>query len=94
MSIYPGAKGPLLMGVTLGVAAATGGGAVASGLGPDAVGGELAVAAPESSCWSEPPLADTWEEPSEAGASLSSLGEELLEEAVERSRVKGRGENE
>lgn len=49
---------------------------------------EVAVAAADSSCWSEPPLADAWEDPSEAGASLSSLGEELLEEAAERSEVR------
>lgn len=83
----------MFTGVTLGVAAGTAAEADVPGLGPDAVCEEPAVAAPASSCWSEQPLADTWEEPSEAGASLSSLGEELLEEAGERGNDKGRGEN-
>lgn len=40
-----------------------------------------AAATPELSCWLEPLVANAWEDPSEAGPSLSSLGEELLEEA-------------
>ena len=47
------------MGVILGVAAARAAEAEAPGLGPHAVCEELAVAAPDSSCWSEHPLAET-----------------------------------
>lgn len=84
---YPGGKGPLLMGVILGVVVARAAEADAPGFGPLAVceGPAVAAPAPESSCWFEHPLADAWEEPSEAGPSLSSLGEELLEEAGERN---------
>lgn len=92
VATYPGGKGPVFTGVTLGVAAATAVEADVPGLGLDAVCEEPAATAVVSSCWSEQPLADTWEEPSEAGASLSSLGEELLEEAGDRSKDKGRGE--
>lgn len=74
------------MGVILGVGAARAAEPDAPGMGPLAVCEEAVVAAPapESSCWFEHPLADAWEEPSEAGPSLSSLGEELLEEPGER----------
>lgn len=78
---YPGGKGPAVMGVILAGAGAAE--ADAAGLGPSAVcdGPPAAAAAPalDSSCGSEHPLADAWEEPSEGGPSLSSLGEELLE---------------
>lgn len=70
------------MGAILGVVARAAE-ADTPGLGPLAICPEAAVTAPapKSSCWFEPPLADAWEEPSEARPSLSSLGEELLEEA-------------
>ncbi len=86
MLFYPGGKGPLFMGAILGVVARAAEAEV-PGLGALAICEEPAVAVPvpESSCWFEHPLADAWEEPSEAGPSLSSLGEELLEEAGERS---------
>lgn len=48
-----------------------------------------AAAAVEPSCWLEPLVADAWEDPSEAGPSLSSLGEELLEEAEDRNVENG-----
>lgn len=64
----PGGRGPLVTGVTLGVV-------------PLAVC-EGPAAAPVKVSWgSGPPLAEAWEEPSGAGASLTSLGQELLEEA-------------
>lgn len=75
------------MGVALGVAGAMATGAEVPLFGPLAVceGAAATVAAApataEASGGSEPPLAEAWEEPSEAGASLTSLGEELLEEA-------------
>lgn len=50
---------------------------------------DAAAATPESSCWLEPLVADAWEDPSEAGPSLSSLGEELLEEAKNRNVENG-----
>lgn len=87
-AFYPGGKGPLITGVTLGVVVAGVAEAVAPGLGTLAVCEELdaGALALDSSCWSEHPLADAWEEPSEAGPSLSSLGEELLEEAMKEEK--------
>lgn len=60
-------------------------GPVAACAEPDAA----AAATPEPSCWLEPLVADAWEDPSEAGLSLSSLGEELLEEAKNRNVENG-----
>lgn len=84
--MYPGGKGPLFMGVILGAGVATDTEEV--GPGPAACEepaapavATAAAATPELSCWLEPLDANAWEDPSEAGPSLSSLGEELLEEA-------------
>ena len=67
--------------------------AVAAAAAAAAATAAAAAPVPESSCWFEHPLAEAWEEPSEAGPSLSSLGEELLEEAGESSGEDGREEN-
>lgn len=84
---YPGGKGPLFMGVILGAGVTTDAEEAGSDLGPVAACEEPAAAAaaavaetPGSSWWLEPPAADAREDPSEAGPSVSSLGEELLEE--------------
>lgn len=80
--MYPGGKGPLFMGVIRGAGVATDTEEV--GPGPAACeepAAPAAAATPELSCWLEPLAANAWEDPSEAGPSLSSLGEELLEEA-------------
>lgn len=80
---YPGGKGTLFIGVILGFVVARAAEAKVPGFGPLAVceGPPVAAPVPESSCWFEHPLAEAWDEPSEAGPSLSSLGEELLEDA-------------
>lgn len=84
---YPGGRGPFI-GVTLGVVGVRVAEEEVPGLWPLVICREpaaAAAAAPSSSGWFEHPLADAWEEPSDAGHSLSSLGEELLEEAGERN---------
>lgn len=89
---YPGGRGPFI-GATLGVVGVRAAEEEDPGLGPlgtcrepvaAAVAAAVVPAAPNSSGWFEDPLADAWEEPSDAGHSLSSLGEELLEEAGEK----------
>lgn len=77
------------MGVILGAGVATDSEEAGPDLGPVVACEEPAAAAaaemPRSSCWLEPPVADAREDPSEAGPSLSSLGEELLEEPKDRN---------
>lgn len=76
------------MGVILGAGVTTDAEEAGPDLGPVAACEEPAAASaaaavaemPGSSCWLEPPAADAREDPSEAGPSVSSLGEELLEE--------------